>query len=181
MTKEQKILLGALVAIVIAGIICGMFGYHLCKEKFSHQEPIIEVRVDTVTITEVRVDTVEKVRTVPAYLPVVKPEDDDEPMDTIDYPYDNQPTDSVMVEVPISRYVAQKDSLYRVVAEGYAVDFKEITVYPKTVTVTNTVEVKKPTHWGIGVQAGYGATLQSNTIRMSPYIGVGVSYNIITW
>jgi hypothetical protein len=41
--------------------------------------------------------------------------------------------------------------------------------------------VPKPTHWGIGVQAGYGATLSNNTVKLAPYIGVGISYNIITW
>ena len=85
------------------------------------------------------------------------------------------------MEIPISRYVAEQDSLYRVVAEGYAVDFKEITVYPKTVTICNQVEVKKPTHWGIGIQAGYGATFNNNVVRLSPYIGVGVSYNVISF
>ena len=134
------------------------------------------VKHDTVTITEVIVDTVYQVRTITAYLPVVP--DAGEPMDTIDNPYDNPP-DSAAVKIPISRYVAEQDSLYRVVAEGYAVDFKEITVYPKT--VTNTVQIRKPTHWGIGIQAGYGATIQDKTVRLAPYVGVGISYNLVSW
>lgn len=179
MNGEQKGLLIGIVAAFVAAIICFVTGFTFGKKSVKLPKPTVEVRVDTVTITEVRVDTIEKVRTITAYLPVV--EDDDEPMDTIDYPYDNPPEDSVKVEIPISRYVAQEDSLYRVVAEGYAVDFKEITVYPKTVTITNTVEVKKPTHLGIGIQTGYGVTMNQNVVKLSPYIGVGISYNIISF
>lgn len=179
MNKEQKILLAGIVAALVISLTCFLSGFSFGKKSVVIPEPKIEVRVDTVTIIEVRVDTIEKIRTITAYLPVVK--DDDEPMDTIDYPYDNPPADSVKVEIPISRYVAQEDSLYRVVAEGYAVDFKEITVYPKTVTITNTVEVKKFTHWGIGIQTGYGVTMNQNVVKLSPYVGVGISYNIISF
>lgn len=172
--KKTLILLACALALIAAAFFIGRW----TKPEKPLPPPTIVERIDTVTITEIRIDTIERIRTVTAYLPVVEP---DEPMDTIDYPYDNPPVDSVAVEIPISRYVAERDSLYRVVAEGYAVDFKEITVYPKTITITNTVEVKKPTHWGIGVHAGYGATLQGKEVRLSPYVGVGVSYNIITW
>ena len=181
MTSETKGVIASVIAAVCAAVVLfaigGFIGYKWGKSDVP--EPKIEVRIDTVTITEVRVDTIERVRTITAYLPVAQ--EPDEPMDTIDYVYDNPPCDSVKVEIPISRYVAQEDSLYRVVAEGYAVDFKEITVYPKTVTITNTVEVRKPTHWGIGVHAGYGATLNEGTVKLSPYMGVGISYNVLTW
>ena len=96
---------------------------------------------------------------------------------------DNEPMDTLDVEVPISRYVAHRDSLYHVEATGYDVEFRQITVYPKTVTIERTVTVEKlrTTHWGIGIQAGYGATLQDNAVRLSPYVGVGISYNIASW
>ena len=38
---------------------------------------------------------------------------------------------------------------------------------------------RKPKRWGVGIQVGYGATTNNGNIRLSPYIGVGVSYNII--
>lgn len=176
MTSEQKGILAGLIAAVVCLAIGIWFGFEMGQKRAENKPPKIEVRIDTVTVTEVRIDTVEKVRTITAYLPVVP--DADEPMDTIDCPFT---PDSVAVEIPISRYVAEQDSLYRVVAEGYAVDFKEITVYPQTVTICHQLEVPKPTHWGIGIQAGYGATLNHNTVQHSPYIGVGISYNIITW
>lgn len=174
----KKGIFWAFVAALVCFLVGGWFGLEMGRKRAENKPPKIEVRIDTVTVTEVRTDTIEKVRTITANLPAVP--DADEPVDTID-PYWQPPADTVAVQIPISRYVAQKDSLYRVVAEGYAVDFKEITVYPKTVTVTNTIEVAKPTRWGIGVQAGYGATLHNNTVKLAPYIGVGISYNIITW
>lgn len=172
--KQTLITLLAALALIVASFFIGRW----TKPEKPLPPPTIIERIDTVTITEIRIDTIEKVRTITAYLPIAET---DEPMDTIDYPYDNPPADSVAVQIPISRYVAEQDSLYRVVAEGYAVDFKEITVYPKTITITNTIEVKKPTHWGIGIQAGYGATFNNNVVRLSPYIGVGVSYNVISF
>jgi hypothetical protein len=39
---------------------------------------------------------------------------------------------------------------------------------------------QKPKKWGVGVQAGYGVLL-SNPVKMSPYVGIGVSRNIIVF
>lgn len=152
----------------------------ICKARRDTINDTI-VRVDTVTVTQVRIDTVERVRTVTAYLPAALPDPEDagEPMDTIDYGLPLP--DSVAVEIPISRYVAQEDSLYRVVATGYAVSFDEITVYPRTVTVTQTVVQQRRSRWGIGIHAGYGATVQGGAVRLSPYIGAGVQYNFVSW
>ena len=38
------------------------------------------------------------------------------------------------------------------------------------------IQVKK-TRWGLGIQAGYGASKDG----LTPYIGVGVSYNVLSW
>jgi hypothetical protein len=43
---------------------------------------------------------------------------------------------------------------------------------------TYQVAEPKPNKFGIGIQAGYGLTL-NNTPTLTPYIGVGVSYNLI--
>ncbi|MBE9487982.1 MAG: hypothetical protein IMY73_02260 [Bacteroidetes bacterium] len=37
----------------------------------------------------------------------------------------------------------------------------------------------KPKRWGIGVQVGMGASSNNGIVNLSPYIGVGLSYNII--
>ena len=200
MNSAQKGILAAFVAAVICFLAGGWIGLQIGRNRAGIvNPPIIETSIDTLTVAEPATDSVIQVGTVVAQLPVIKPKprprpaeidgtiDADEPMDTIDYglpplePSGIEARDSAAVEIPISRYVAERDSLYRVVAEGYAVDFKEITVYPQTVTICNTLEVRKPTRWGIGVHAGYGVTLNHNTVQLAPYIGVGISYNIITW
>ena len=41
--------------------------------------------------------------------------------------------------------------------------------------------VTKPKRWGIGLQAGYGVSFSNKQIKATPYIGIGISYNILTW
>lgn len=73
-----------------------------------------------------------------------------------------------------------KDEQYEAVVYGYQPELRSLTVYPQTTYVTQTKEVKVKTRWGIGVQAGYGVTY-AGQFKLSPYIGVGVSYNLITF
>ena len=44
-------------------------------------------------------------------------------------------------------------------------------------TTTTTITKDKPKKWGIGAQFGYGITGK----QLSPFFGVGVSYNLIKW
>lgn len=87
-------------------------------------------------------------------------------------------SDTVRVFVPIERkeYATEE---YRAVVEGWHPALVEMEVYPKTKTVTQymTRETVRKTRWGIGVQAGYGISDRG----MSPYIGLGINYNILTW
>ena len=36
-------------------------------------------------------------------------------------------------------------------------------------------------HWGLGVQLGFGAVYFDKAVRLSPYIGAGISYNFLTF
>lgn len=78
-----------------------------------------------------------------------------------------------------------EDSLYRAEVSGYQPSLDRIEVYPTTRMVTQTVvrteTVRKKTPWGIGVQVGYGITKQGDAFYPGPYVGVGLSYNIIRW
>lgn len=79
--------------------------------------------------------------------------------------------DSVEVVVPITQRV-YGDSTYRAYVSGYRPRLDSIFVYPRTRYVTTVVK-EKPKRWGIGLQAGYAPGR-----GMSPYIGIGVSYNL---
>ena len=87
-------------------------------------------------------------------------------------------SDTVRVFVPIERkeYATEE---YRAVVEGWHPTLVEMEVYPKTKMVTRyiTRETVRKTRWGIGVQAGYGISDRG----VSPYIGLGINYNILTW
>ena len=78
--------------------------------------------------------------------------------------------------------VVWQDSLARVYASGILpqIDSVQHFISERIVTRELTQVVKKPCKWGIGVHAGYGIQL-GEQVRTAPYIGVGVSYNILSW
>lgn len=75
--------------------------------------------------------------------------------------------------------VVWQDSLSVVYASGILpqVDSVKHFTSSQIVTIETAYPYKVRSHWGIGVQAGYGASRYGIT----PYIGLGVSYNLITW
>lgn len=126
-----------------------------------------KVRVDTIVQTNVVFDTVFVKERVPVYVPKY---------DTITRTVLLR--DTVLVAVPISQYTRQ-DTDYFVQVSGFGVTFDKIEVYPKT--IYETKYVKQKSRWGLGVQVGYGFMPTSGNIRASPYIGIGVNYNFLTW
>ena len=78
--------------------------------------------------------------------------------------------------------VVWQDSLSKVYASGVLpqVDSVHHFIRERVVTRELTKVVKKPCRWGIGVHAGYGIMI-GDEFRTAPYVGIGVSYNIISW
>lgn len=78
--------------------------------------------------------------------------------------------------------VVWQDTLARVYASGIMPQIDSVQHFVREVIVTmeKTRYVKKPCRWGLGVQAGYGIQL-GEQLRTAPYVGVGVSYNILSW
>ena len=95
---------------------------------------------------------------------------------------DNIP-DSVAVEIPITQKVYE-DSLYRAYVSGYRPNLDSLIIFPRhdITTVTNgyTYPKSRQKRWGIGIHVGYGMTM-SRTPQFTPYIGFGISYNLITF
>lgn len=137
-------------------------GYTALSMREREVETEERVVRDTIVVRDVVVDTVYNDRIVYRRLPAVEVVK----RDTI------VKHDTVVVEIPIDTYIAQ-DSNYYVEATGYDVRFRNITVYPQTHYITER-EVR-PSRWGIGVQVGYGMCREG----LSPYVGVGVNYNLI--
>ena len=92
--------------------------------------------------------------------------------------------DTVFVSLPRQLRVYQ-DSLYRAEVSGVDPTLDRIEVYPQTKYITRTetrdIFVTSRKRWGIGVQVGYGLTKQAQSFSPGPYIGVGISYNILSF
>lgn len=105
-------------------------------------------------------------------------------------------TDSIPYPVPVTdtlwktdtiwlqrEQVMWQDSLSKVYASGVSVEIDSVLHFVPTRVITKErdVVVKVKPKWSIGVHAGYGAFAKNGQIATSPYIGVGVSYNLLSW
>lgn len=71
------------------------------------------------------------------------------------------------------------DSTFDAWVSGVDPRLDSIKTYQKNMVVTKEIQViqVKKTRWGLGIQAGVGAGKDG----LTPYLGVGVSYNILSW
>lgn len=90
--------------------------------------------------------------------------------------------DTVWMPLPLER-VVYRDTAYLAVVSGYRPMLDEIEVYQREVvrTITERVEVPVSRRWGLGITAGYGAAAVGGSVQLAPFVGVGVSYNIVCW
>jgi hypothetical protein len=162
--KQVLIYLGIAAALVAAFL----FGRVTVKNA-----PIIEERVDTVVVY--KIDTI--TRNKPVYVT-------------------NRVVDTMLVQVRDTLmlrdtvYMAlereQKeytDSLYRAWVSGYQPTLDSILIYATTkiVEIERVID-RKPKRWGLGVSAGFGATVsRDRTVNLEPYIGIGINYNLVSW
>ena len=86
--------------------------------------------------------------------------------------YASARSDSATVLLPITQKM-YSDTDYRAWVSGYEPRLDSIKVYPRTVTVRETI-YKPPSRFSIGLQGGYGITPKG----LQPYIGVGVNVRI---
>ena len=101
-------------------------------------------------------------------------------VDSIPYPV----TDTIRVQdtlfVLLARQqVTWEDSLARVYASGVDPQVDSVLHFVQERVITRhipIIQVRK-TRWGVGIQAG--ATADKNGVI--PYVGVGVSWNILSW
>ena len=89
--------------------------------------------------------------------------------------------DTVFVHLPIEQRL-YSDPRYTAWVSGYRPQLDSILIYQRTEYITKEIKtVTKPKRWGIGLQAGYGVSFGNKQIKATPYIGIGISYNILTW
>ena len=162
----QYILTGVGIAVaVLIGFLIGQ--QHPQK---SPVEPIKE-KVDTLlifdTITLTKPVFVEKIQLDSVYMPVT---------DTL-WKHDT-------LYVYLEREQIQwQDSLCRVYASGVNPQVDSVTHFVQETIINREipVPVKVKSRWGLGIQAGVGAGVNGKQVYLTPYVGVGISYNILSW
>lgn len=161
---KKNLLIGLL--LLCAGALLSMMATRLCQPK----EIVTEI-IKTDTLLVERVDTITIIKPEP-YKVIVR--------DTVYLPYPQNPQFPQNPQVFVQEVKEYKDSTYYARISGINAFLEEIRVYPKTTTkyITVAKEVKvKPKRWGIGPTVGVG--VMDN--KFYPYVGFGVSYNIIQW
>lgn len=89
--------------------------------------------------------------------------------------------DTTVVYLPREqRYYEEEDGRLRMWVSGYDPSLDRYELDKVETTITNTI-VERPAHWALSVSAGYGAALHDKIVVLSPFIGIGISYNIISW
>ncbi len=172
---------------LLIGIVCGIIIGVFCPlGQLGESGSTVVVR-DTTTVTDTlhylmptATDSV-RTRTITRYLPVVK-------RDTIIAERLTYKTgdafppfllsderDSTAVEIPITQKRYEGED-YRAYVSGYEARLDSIFVYARSTTIRER-SMKPPDKWHIGITGGYGIT--TNGLR--PYIGIGLTYSIISF
>ena len=165
MSSQSKVWLYRVGFILLWSLGVFFAGRNTAKKPDSAQ---VVTQVDTLyicdTITQEKPIYIRTTQVRTEYLPV---------LDTL------RIRDTLFVPVTIEKRVYE-DSLYRAEVSGYSPSLDKIEIYQQKQVVTQYVQVKEVERkrWGIGVQAGYGIAANGS---LSPYIGVGISYNLIRW
>ena len=157
--------LNYLLLIVTAGLLI-LLGVWIGRGAVHPGEDIIVETTDT--IYETRVDTI----LVPKPFSVLE-------YDTI-FQTDTLLVPGETIMVPITTKLYEQTDLYKASVTGYRATLDYIEVYPKTVTekiYTDRLITKyKDPRFSLGVQVGAGYST-----KFTPYIGIGVQYNIINF
>lgn len=185
MWSAKNIVIVLLFTVFIASLC---FNVHFCTRSREHISMTDTTRItvyDTILYREPAPIRSSIVATVTGRLPAAPKHETTatEKTDSIQTaPAPSSETDIIEAVIPITQRVYE-DSLYTAYVSGYEPKLDSIAVYPsrEIVTVTNNYTAPKPKRWSIGVQAGYGVTLKGGTPQPAPYIGIGVSYNLISF
>ena len=155
-----------------AGAIIALFLSFAIGREYGKNQPVepLKTKVDTLYVR----DTIKV--TEPLFVTRTKTERIVLPADTI------RIHDTLMV-VMQKEQIQWRDSLSEVYASGIEVNVDSVRHFLqyRVINKETIIPVKKHSHWGLGVSAGYGATLRGNMVELSPYIGVGLSYDIVSW
>lgn len=168
----MSILEKILIAIVVLGLTIGV------SYGIGRRNGINEARINSFD----RVDTIIVFDTITQYEPIYK---EKRIIEKVYLPVEVKDTiwkhDTMLVQVEREQIVWQ-DSLSSVYASGISPQIDSVKHYVREIVVKREVSTpyKVKSRWGIGIQAGYGVYF-GEKVKTAPYVGVGISYNLLTW
>ena len=91
--------------------------------------------------------------------------------------------DTAFIYLPREQKYYEEDSArVRIWVSGYEPRLDRYEVDRQERIITQTTERRVPARWGLGLSAGYGLALaDGRRVVASPYLGVGLTYNIVSW
>ena len=148
---------------VAAALIISFLVGQRCPRNGGGETPTI--KVDTLVIR----DTIKVTEAISVTKRVV---------DSIPYPV----TDTLRLRDTLYVFLEREqirweDSLSVVYASGVMPQVDSVIHHTENLIITKEIPVIKKTRWGLGVHAGVGAGKGG----LTPYVGVGVSYNLLSW
>lgn len=162
MNRYEKLMtILCVILLILIGILIGQ----KYRQKTS-VEPT-EIKVDTLvvrdTIMQYKPIFVDKIKVDSVLIPV---------KDTIVI------RDSVYIYMDREK-ITWRDSLCEVYASGIMPQVDSVRHFQeyKYITIETQVPVKVKSRWGLGFNAGYGVGKGG----LIPYVGVGISYNLLSW
>ena len=160
MKPGTYILIGVGLAVaVLLGFLIGQ----RCPRNGGGETPTI--KVDTLVIR----DTIKVTEAISVTKRVV---------DSVPYPVTDTLSMRDTLYVILEReQIRWEDSLAAVYASGVMPQVDSVIHHTENLIITKEIPVIKKTRWGLGVQAGVGAGKGG----LTPYVGVGVSYNLLSW
>lgn len=166
---ETGIIRKVIIAIVAVVAIVAMS--YLAGWKHGSELATIEYleRVDTLVIRD----------TITQYRPIVE---ERRVVERIPYPV----VDTIRLQDTIYVYLEKEqlmwqDSLSRVYISGIMPQVDSVKHFIEEKMVVMHVPVKERSRWGLGISAGYGISVANGGLHSAPYIGIGISYNIMSW
>ena len=162
MNRYEKVMT---ILCVILLILIGTLIGQKHRQKSPLEPP--EIKVDTLvvrdTIMQYKPIFVDKIKVDSVLIPV---------KDTIVI------CDSVYIYMDREK-ITWRDSLCEVYASGIMPQVDSVRHFAeyKYISIETQVPVKVTSHWGLGVNAGYGVGKGG----LTPYVGVGISYNLLSW
>lgn len=155
-------------------IIACVFVFLACLTSYFEGRKSVKIKTETKVVTDTLIvkDTIRISEVIEVKRKVI---------DTLFFPI----VDTIQIHDTtfITLYKEVKvyeDSLFKAQISGVEPQLDWIEVYPQTqyINTTETIIKSKDKPWGLGVQLGVGVCRGG---LATPYIGLGISYDLVSW